>query len=217
MIGESIVSKILKEATEEFFNDPVLNHFWYHGTSMTSAMAIIKDGKLKPSSLSTNEKWRNMSPQKGKVYLSANVMDAINYAYFRADKKGAAIIIIDTKNLKNFEPDEDIIADLLPAYKQDKDGNHEYQWLRNKAELYYPKILNNYDEKGGYTYGTQLGKLLIKKLNNSEKEKLIQIGYKIAAKGNIKISEVWQLPAEVKDWRYIINENNFKELSKRIK
>ena len=71
--------------------------------------------------------------QKGKVYLSANVMDAINYAYFRADKKGAAIIIIDTKNLKNFEPDEDIIADLLPAYKQDKDGNHEYQWLRNKA------------------------------------------------------------------------------------
>lgn len=198
---------------------------WYHGASPDRVASIINDGHLKPSDLVKKGSRSQMAPQFGKVYLTHDVVEGLGYAFFRAgshmvvdkpiDKK-AYLVVVDGGALKSVDPDEDIIADLIPDFPSNmENGKHKLQWLRDLASRVAPKALQKYEKMGDYAYGTALGKMLMKYLNDEQKIELIVHGKKMAHGGEIPIKEVWELDMSQKE-RYKSDPNGFREFSKRI-
>lgn len=185
------------------------NIYWYHGTNSTHLESIMKNRVLKPSEIVTATSKRMMAPQYGKVYLTQDVEEALSYAYMRISSRDEGkilpiLVVIDGRELIDFEPDEDILADLISKYvTSDKFNN---TWLRKLAADNAPAMLSKYDVFGDYAYGTQLGKILIKYLTDDQKYDLINHGGKIAHTGEIKIKEIWQLPSEIEHVSILADE-----------
>lgn len=218
----SLVEKILKEAKvliESPVDASMVNKTWYHGTSLENGLKIAQEGVLKPNGTVTKLTKGFMKPQFNKVYLTEDVTEAIRYAYFRRKNKNenCCLVIIKGSSLVDFEPDEDTIADLIPTYIKDENGNLKYPWLRNLAQNNYPKELKRYDVMGDYRYGTALGKKMIKLLTYDQKLILVNIAKKLANNGELKVSEVWELSSDEEN--YLSSTNgapNFKDVSKKI-
>lgn len=182
---------------------------WYHGTNSTYLESLLRDKQLKPSEVVTVRTTAMMAPQHGKVYLTHDVEEALSYAYMRIRSRDMGkifpiLVVVSGKELKDFNPDEDTIADLVPKYiKSEKFDN---RWLRSLAMSKAPKALEKYDRFGDYAYGTSLGKTLMKYLSDEEKYKLIEYGKKIAHSGSIDIKEIWQLPVEIEHVSILADE-----------
>lgn len=210
------LTKIITTIIHECLNEmamPLSTHidsFWYHGTSKRYIDKIIKDKALKPSELVTKRSRGMMRPVFDKVYLTAKIEEAINYAYFRSPANTPVyLVIVDGKSLKDIQPDEDVIADLLQTNGTIKG----FEWLDHLAKYTDPKLYDKFHRMGDYAYSVSLAKKLVSKLNNEQKIELINKGMKIAHSGVIEISQVWELPPENKD---TINGDNYQELGKRI-
>lgn len=219
----SLVEKILKES-KTLIESPVdasmINKTWYHGTSLENGLKIAQEGFLKPNSTVSKLTKGFMKPQFNKVYLTEDITEAISYAYFRRKNKNenCCLVIVKGSSLIDFEPDEDTIADLIPTYIKDENGNHKYPWLRNLAQNNYPKELKRYDVMGDYRYGTSLGKKMIKLLSNDQKLILVNVAKKLANNGELKVSEVWELSADEENYLNSTNgAPNFRDVSKKIK
>lgn len=170
---------------------------WYHGTNEKSVNEIKKDGYLIPRKDVTEKTKSYMAPMFNKVYMTKDIEEAIKYGLFRSriylgrenKENFGYLVIVDGNDFEDIDPDEDIIADLIPKYI-DKEKN---LWLRNLAMAKAPKLLDKYDKSGDYQYGTKLGKTLIKYLSDEQKYKLIEQGNKIAHTGKIQVKEIWKI------------------------
>lgn len=222
------IRTIIREALSEMA--PPIGYLsskdWYHGASPDRIASIMHDGYLKPSDLVKKGSRSQMAPQFGKVYLTHDIVEGIGYAFFRAgahmssdrqDKGSKAyLVVVDGGALKDVEPDEDIIADLLPDYDSNmENGRHKFQWLRDMATRYAPKAFQKYERMGDYAYGTALGKTLMKYLTDDQKIELITHGKKMAHGGEIPIREVWELDIANKA-QYKERPDGFRKFSKRI-
>jgi hypothetical protein len=206
---------------DEFVNEMAMpssnqkNVQWYHGTSADYIDKIIKDQALKPSESVTKSTRRLMSPVFGKVYLTADVKEAIGYAYFRSSVGNPAyLVVVDGKSLVDIQPDEDVIADLL----QTSDTIKGFEWLDRMAQYIDPKLYKKFQDMGDYAYSVSLAKKIVKNLNNDQKIELINKGMKLAHSGEITISEVWELPTTEKGASYShkIDVNNYRQLATKI-
>lgn len=196
---------ILESAPSDFHKSTT----WFHGTSLKAGMQIASDGFLRPSQIVTSRTKRFMAPVYNRVYLTHNVEEALGYAKFPSseDRRGV-LVIVKGENLKDIQPDEDIIADLIPDYNTNEDGSHKYPWLVRIANDYYPKDLEKYNKRGDYAYGTALGKKLVKHLSDKQKHELIAVGKKIATEGEIKVDKVFVI--DFNDGEEITAENYLK-------
>jgi hypothetical protein len=207
----SLVPKILQEA---FPSTELSSLIWYHGTSLKNGLIIIGEGFIKPSEIVTKRTKRFMAPQYNSVYLTQSLNEALNYSHFRSPQGiNSCLIIINGKELQDIDPDEDTIADLIPDYVKDNDGNHKFPWLVNLAQTYFPKELKKYNTMGDYRYGTALGKKLMPMLSDKQKFELINVGKKIAHKGKVLIDSAWEIPFNLQEKDY----PNFKRFSKQLK
>jgi hypothetical protein len=201
---------------------------WYHGTNEESAVNIIKSGGLNPSTITT-KKSRGLQPVSGKTYLTRDIEEALAYAYLRSgagsfkyprvgdDQKFGYVIVIDGNELKEIQPDEDIIADLVMDYESNMvNGKHIFPWLVQLAKSKTPSLYKKYEREGDYSYGTEMGKVLMKYLSDGQKEQLINHGKKLAHDGPLKVKEVWRIYLS-RHSMYKSNPENFKSYSKRIK
>lgn len=198
-LNENWLLKILKESLP---NNEIKSTDWYHGTSLENGINILKEGFIKPSEIVTSKTKRFMAPVYNRVYLTQSISEAAGYALFR-NNEGGYIIVVNGNDLTDVQPDEDIIADLIPSYKI-KDGIHPYQWLVNIAKNYFPNDYEKYETKGDYAYGTALGKKILKILNDNQKLELIKIGKKLGSEGKIKIKSAYKIP---ESFRKIPEEN----------
>jgi len=147
------------------------------------------------------------------------------------------ICIIKGLDLKDINPDEDILVDFIHEYfsynrdyKQwdyynrlkkefdDKKINEE-EFKKLNDLLYWIKCnstqiqLSNASED--YGKGTILAKKLVNKMSNDMKYKFMTIGSNIANLGEIPVSEIWQL--DIDKYTEIKNDpKNFKKYAKRI-
>lgn len=204
---------------EEYLNEMAMpsskqrGAFWYHGTSKEYIDKIIKDKALKPSEAVTKNTRRLMAPVFGKVYLTSKIDEAIGYAYFRSPVNTPVyLVIVDGKTLKDIQPDEDVIADIL----QTEDTIKGFEWLDRLAKYTDPKLYAKFQDMGDYAYSVSLAKKVVKQLSDDQKIELINKGMKIAHSGEIEISEVWELPAVERENRHVINGENYTQLGKRI-
>lgn len=188
---------------------------WFHGTSKDHIQKILKDKELQPSEAVTKTTRRLMSPVFGKVYLTADPAEAVRYAYFRSSADSSAyLIVVDGKSLRDVQPDEDVIADLL----QTEDTILGFEWLVRMAQYIDPKMWKRFQDMGDYAYSVSLAKKIVKRLSDAQKIEMINKGMKIAHEGGIPISEVWELPS-VRSEEFdpkIQEKDYYKKLGKRI-
>lgn len=201
---------------ENFINEmamPSTNQrgvFWYHGTSKEYVDKIIKDKALKPSEAVTKRTRRLMSPVFDKVYLTAKIDEAIDYAYFRSlANTPVYLVVVDGKSLKDIQPDEDVIADLLQTIEG-------FEWLDRLAKYTDPKLYAKFHNMGDYAYSVSLAKKVVKQISDEQKIELINKGLKIAHSGAIEISQVWELPPIERGSKNTINSENYTQFGKKI-
>ena len=221
----SIYNEIIAEAVP--VPEELKGKIWYHGTKKEFVNKIISDKALMPPESPGK---RDMSPQLGKVYMTSDIKEGIGYAFFRNNlyieypRKGweteegfGYLVVINGKDMKEFEPDEDIVADLIPDYDDNKnpDGTHKYQWLRDLAKNVAPKQFDKYETRGDYEYGTKLGKMLMKYITPAQKLLLVLAGQKLGHEGKIPVSEVWELDFRKRE-EYLKNPEGFRNISKRL-
>lgn len=206
----SITKKLIKEDLFETIKpiEEYRNLTWYHGTSYHNIDSILTDKCLKPSTYSR----ARLAPMQNCVYLTANLEEALSYAFYRSGKhfdyelpsndsptpQYAYVIEVDGQNLNEVYADEDIIADILNSEKNRLDFN----WVFKMAQYYEFTLYNKYKVKGNYDLGTQLGKRLMKHISDNQMIELINHGRKIAHYGPVNISHIWK-----------IDMNMFNELS----
>lgn len=210
---------LIKNMVKNYLNELAMpssehtNSFWYHGTSKEFIDKIIDDKMLKPSERVTKKSRGYMTPVFDKVYLTKDINEAIGYAYFRSEKNAPTyLVMVDGKSLKDIQPDEDVIADLI----QTEDTIKGFEWLGQMAKNFEPKLYSKFQHTGNYDLSVFLAKKIVKKLTDSRKIELINKGMKIAHSGGVEISEVWELPPSEKRHDHIVNEDNYKKLGKRI-
>jgi hypothetical protein len=209
-------------------SDDMTGIHWYHGTNQESITEILKTMILEPSKIITSKTKARMAPMFGKVYITSDISTGIGYAFFRSGshlnfeypspkKEGFAyLVIIDGGDLADIDPDEDAIAEIIPAYVKNDNEQHPFPWLRRLAERYAPKSLSNYDRHGDFSYGTKLGKILIKYLTDNQKLQLIRYHKNAAHSGNIPVKEIWKLDLSRRE-EYKNNPLGFRNISERLK
>lgn len=210
---------LIKNTIKNYLNELAMpsshhtNSFWYHGTTKEFIDKIINDKMLKPSEKVTKKSRGYMTPVFDKVYLTADINEAIRYAYFRSKiNTPSYLVVVDGKSLKDIQPDEDVIADLL----QTEDTIRGFEWLDRLAKYVNPNLYAKFKRHGIYDYTVSLAKKIVRELTDMQKIDLINKGMKIAHSGGIEISQVWELPPDEKMYNYTVNGDNYKELGKRI-
>lgn len=195
-----------------------LKKIYYHGTdSDKAAQGILKKG-ISPPDLTTRKGY--LRPVEGKVYITTNLEYATIYAIGGNmigsdhilsgwDKDPTAyIFVIDGKQLKDIQPDEDSIGEMI--YKQNP------EWLYRLANRNFTSSTMKKIMDGEYEYWAKAGKVLNKKMTDQEKLQLIDLGAHIAHTGNLKPKEAWAMPKT--DNKLLKKDaSNFFKIAKRIK
>jgi hypothetical protein len=198
-----------------------LKKTYYHGTSKDKfGKSILKKG-INPPNLTVKKKGL-LTPVEGKVYITPNLKYALIYALganmIGSDslpnfitKKGSQnmyIFVIDGKQLKDIQPDEDSVGEMI--------YNKKPMWLYNMADDILAASTMRRIMDGEYSYWAKGGKVLLKKMTDQQKLELIDAGAHIAHTGTLKPKEAWILP---KTDNHLLEKDgsNFFKLAKRIK
>jgi hypothetical protein len=194
---------------------------YYHGTSKEENAKNILQNGIQPPNLELKKK-NKLTPEKGKVYITPALDYALIYAlgYNMAgeDLSGVSdvkqkkefygyIFVIDGKQLKDIQPDEDGVGEILYDYVAMKNGKQtvagsglskeqlpKLEWLDNLAKqvltpLQYQKAIR-YDD---YADLAVAGKKLNRYMSDSQKLALIDAGAHIAHGGKIDFKECWRI------------------------
>lgn len=164
---------------------------WFHGTGQENGEKILQTKVLKPSERVTKKSRGYMTPVFNKTYLTADLDEAVRYALFRSEVDEIPYLIgVSGENLKDVQPDEDIIADLL----QTEDTIKGFEWLENMANYVDKKVYDRFKWRGDYALSVLLAKKIVKNLPDYRKIELINKGLKLAHEGEIPVTTIWQLP-----------------------
>lgn len=194
---------------------------YYHGTGTDkAAKSILKQG-IKPPDLTTKKKGL-LTPVEGKVYITPILEYGLIYALGANmigsetmldswKKKGedtAYLFVIDGKQLKDIQPDEDSVGEMISKKKP--------EWLYRLATYHLADSTMRRIMDGEYSYWAKAGKVLMKRMSDEEKLMLIGAGAHIAHTGALKPKEAWSMP---KSDNKLLNPDgsNFFQVAKRIK
>jgi hypothetical protein len=197
-----------------------LKKTYYHGTETDkAAQGILRKG-ISPPDLVTRKGL--LRPIEGKVYITTNLEYALIYAIggniigsdhiiASWDKKGhetAWLFVIDGKQLKDIQPDEDSVGEMI--------YNQNPEWLYRFATSHLASSTMKKVMDGEYAYWAKAGKVLIKKMTDKQKLELIDLGAHIAHTGALKPNQAWSMP---KTDNKLLKKNgsNFFKVAKRIK
>lgn len=209
------------------------NTVWYHGTRNAQ---VINDMILKPGNLHDEKSLKSFTPQYNRTYLTKDIEYALTYAYggnfkhnspetflkgFKEKNTKPYVCVVYGNQLKDIEPDEDIIATFVQRifYREEKRKDltdienriaHYIQWNTNRSTL-----LKAIDD---YGWGTKVGKTLLKKMPTDLKYDLIKWGNHIAEHGEVTIDEVWEMTMNVEEIKQLQSDPfSFKKYGKRIR
>lgn len=200
-----------------------LKKTYYHGTDTDkAAQGILKKG-ISPEFLYTGKTSKGLlKPVEGRVYITTNIEYATIYAIGGNiigsdhtmpswDKKGnetAYIFVIDGKQLKDIQPDEDSVGEMI--YKKNP------EWLYRLANNHLADSTMRKIMDGEYAYWAKAGKVLNKRMSDMQKLELIDLGAHIAHTGALKPNQAWSMPKT--DNKMLKKDaSNFFKVAKRIK
>lgn len=198
-----------------------LKKTYYHGTSKDKlAQGILKKG-INPPDLTTKKK-TNLTPVEGKVYITSNLEYALIYALganmigstslpdfmIKKGEDNMYLFVIDGKQLKDIQPDEDSVGEMIM--------NKKPMWLYKFADKVLSTSIMNKIMDGEYEYWAKGGKQLLKKMSDEQKLKLIDAGAHIAHTGALKPKEAWILP-KTENHKLKKDGSNFFKVAKKIK
>ena len=187
---------------------------YYHGTSIEkNGESILKEGIKIPDLTLRKGKYR---PVDGKVYITPYIFYAQIYAIggdfagnnytpsaYEQEHGGRYgwMFVIDGNQLKDIQPDEDSIGEIL-YYSLNRGDIKEHpnynldnlEWLVNMAKnnltpLQYKKV-KNYEDFGDLAMA---GKKLVKIMSGKQHLELIDKGAHIAHGGNLIPKEAWKI------------------------
>jgi hypothetical protein len=197
-----------------------LKKTYYHGTDNDkAAQGILKKG-ISPPDLVTRKGL--LRPVEGKVYITTNLEYATIYAIGANiigsdhimsgwDKKGnenAYIFVLDGKQLKDIQPDEDSVGEMI--------SKKNPLWLYNLANSHLADSTMRKIMDGEYAYWAKAGKVLNKRMSDKQKLELIDLGAHIAHTGALKPNQAWSMPKT--DNKMLKKDaSNFFKVAKRIK
>ena len=197
-----------------------LKKTYYHGTETDkAAQGILKKGISPPDLITRHGLLR---PVEGKVYITPDLEYALIYAIganmigsdFQlpsSDKKGhqtAYIFVIDGKQLKDIQPDEDSVGEMI--------SKQNPEWLYRLATSHLASSTMKKIMDGEYSYWAKAGKVLNKKMTDKQQLELIDLGAHIAHTGALKPKEAWSMP-KTDNKMLKKNGSNFFKVAKRIK
>lgn len=189
---------------------------FYHGTRNEEAAKGIQSKGLLPDQVVSKG---FLKPVEGKVYITPSIRYALIYAlggdvagsasykYRSGDGRFGYVFVVPGSELKDIQPDEDSIGEMVHYNK--------IAWLTNLAKS---KLTSNILKKvmeGGYMYWSKAGKRLVSLMSDGQKLNLIEAGAHIAHTGALKPSEVWQVDRE-RTPEFSRDGSNFFEVATRI-
>ena len=217
---------------------------YYHGTSKEENAKNILQNGIQPPDLTLKKKHK-LTPVKGKVYITPALDYALIYA-LGANMIGqdmskdsditvkkefyGYIFVIDGKQLKDIQPDEDGVGEILYDYIAAKNGETtvagsgldkeqllKLEWLDNLAKqvltpLQYPKVIR-YDDYADFAVA---GKKLNNSMSERQKLELIDAGAHIAHGGEIGFKECWKIDKR-RSQELNRDGSNFFQIAERIK
>lgn len=210
---------------------------YYHGTSsIESVIGILRDESIKPS---VNRSRRTAVPVLGRMYMTRSIYYALIYAMGgikmgtspwkgddTPDRRYGAVFIIPGTELRDIQPDEDAVGEILHDVLKNS-ATHDYRydllkfpqdlnWLKWMAEINLTplqlKKLINYEDYGHLIVA---GKKLVKILNNDQKLMLIDLGASIAHEGGVKPAECW-LVDKMDSEKYSKDGSNFFQVARKV-
>jgi len=196
-----------------------LKKTYYHGTSQKkAAQGILRKG-ISPPDLTTRKGL--LRPLEGKVYITTNLRYSLIYAlegnvigsdyqFSKWDDEPIGyVFVIDGKQLKDIQPDEDSVGEMV--------HNKNPDWLyrlayNNLSDSTMRKIMD-----GEYAYWAKAGKVLNKKMTDKQKLELIDMGAHIAHTGALKPKELWIFDKKVDNQSFKKDASNFFRIAKKTK
>lgn len=202
---------------------------YYHGTSSENAFnEILKDG-LKPGDVTlaktTSKAKENLNPVKGHVYITTDIGYAQMYAiggdlagssYMPKDRKYGYLFVIDGAELKDIQPDEDQVGELIYKALNKKIFDpvvSRYVLAASKklTDRQYKKFMD-----GEYVMWAHLGKKLLADMPDSDKLHFVNLASNVAHHGNLNFKEAWRIDlAKIPQLKR--DGSNFFEQAERVK
>lgn len=216
------------------------NKTYFHGTSKIKYINGILDNGIQPPDLSTRDK-NYLTPVEGKVYITENLRYAVIYAlggvyighqYTSRDyakEPFGFVCVIDGQDLKDLDPDEDVVGKFV--YEEKFDWLNEladevlrgetYEYTAYDAEdddIQWEESMSLSDavRDGEYDAFAHAGKIIIPHLTDEEKLALIDAGAHIAHHGAINPVEIWKIDKK-QSTNLVEDCSNFWELAERIR
>ena len=229
--------KLLREYIRELLSEMAaprqsdLEQVYYHGTPKEeNAKSIMATGINVPD-LSTRSGY--LKPVEGKVYITPKISYASIYAIggsmaghkvsdwmLKDYGQYGYVFVIDGQQLKDIQPDEDSIGEMI--------SNGEADWLDDLARdaLEY----EDYDDEGQdlgynglydavmggeYDAWASAGKIVLDSMTDEQKLELIDLGAHVAHTGNLMPKETWRFDRNL-TVELAKDGSNFFDLAERI-
>jgi hypothetical protein len=194
---------------------------YYHGTSKEVSISGIMKHGINPPDLTLTKK-HNLTPVEGKVYITPDLRYAIIYCIggdmlgskwydpeFKRNERYGYLVVIDGNNIKDIQPDEDGIGELIYNKKAPS-------WLMNLANRKLTTTTLRRMADGEYEYFAKAGKILVQLMTDEQKLEIISLGTHIAHTGNIGYKEIWKFD-KAKTEQLEKDGSNFFTLAEKIK
>lgn len=191
---------------------------YYHGTSKEAGVLRIMAEGLLPDMRPDAKGF--LKPVTGRVYLTPRLGYALIYALggdmaghvllpsmFERDGLYGYVMVIPGSELRDLQPDEDSVGELL----YDKN----IPWLVSLArQILTPNQLSK-ALSGEYSWQANAGKKLLKWMTDEQKLALIDAGAHVAHGGKVQPSQCWRIDKrQSKD--YARDGSNLFQLAERI-
>ena len=201
-----IIRRIIFEMATPRSED--LNTVYYHGTPRKESAESIMANGIKAPNLSNREGY--LRPVEGKIYLTRDLSYAQIYALggdlagqnvpdaFKGYGQYGYIFVIDGTQLKDIQPDEDSVGELV--------YNEEIEWLDDMAQEFlrfeeyddFGQDLgyrNLYDAIMGGEYDAWAagGKILLDEMSDDQKLYLLDFDVHVAHTGKLEPKETWKI------------------------
>lgn len=221
MKSEEIIESILKEAMA-MPRDIDYGRTYYHGTSSSKAAHGIFSKGIEPPNLDLRPQ-NKLTPVKGKVYLTTDLKYAVIYAlggdiagskalqrWIDEDRYGY-VFIVDGKELKDIQPDEDSVGEMLYDELKGKAG-----WLAGFAKkVLTPLQLEKVMKYDDYADLATAGRKLVKEMSDKQKLDLIDAGAHVANEGKVNFKQCWRIDKS-KSEELKEDGSNFFQLAEKV-
>jgi hypothetical protein len=202
---------------------------YYHGTSLESAFNEILKHGLKPGDVTlmqqTSKAKENLNPVKGKVYITSDIGYAQMYAiggdiagssYLPKDRKHGYLFVIDGAELKDIQPDEDKVGELIyKAFRRELFDPVVSRYVSLASKKLTDRQFKKFAD-AEYLMWAHLGKKLLQDMSDADKLHFIELSSNIAHGGNLNFKEAWKIDlSKIPELKR--DGSNFFDLAEKVK